>query len=295
MIRYCLLLTLLMVRCGGLCAQEQEVEKDSLSLKGELLKPNSLPVSPANSKKKELLFDPDYPNDLNFLYLTYSSPSGKVSYKPYLLSAAFISYGIMAHLNSPIRTLDKEMHEEISEYFKGHFMIEDFTQFVPALAVYGLELTGLKPRHSFRDRTFIILASHLFMGLTVESTKQLTGIERPNGRNFKSFPSGHTATAFTGAHILCREYKDVSRWAAAGGYIVAGFSGAMRMRNKKHWMSDVVAGAGYGILSVELSYLLLPVFQRLCGDYGESGNSLVIVPSISPGQYGTTVAYTFKL
>lgn len=36
----------------------------------------------------------------------------------------------------------------------------------------------------------------------------------------------------------------------------------MRILNRRHWLSDVVTGAGIGIASVEIAYLLLPVFDR---------------------------------
>ena len=32
--------------------------------------------------------------------------------------------------------------------------------------------------------------------------------------------------------------------------------------NNRHWFSDVVAGAGFGILSAELGYMLLPVINK---------------------------------
>jgi len=35
------------------------------------------------------------------------------------------------------------------------------------------------------------------------------------------------------------------------------------MYNNRHWLSDVVAGAGFGILSTKVSYLLYPKLRRL--------------------------------
>ncbi|MDR1553921.1 MAG: hypothetical protein LBS69_10760 [Prevotellaceae bacterium] len=45
-------------------------------------------------------------------------------------------------------------------------------------------------------------------------TKRITLIKRPDSSDLYSFPSGHTATAFAGAHILYKKYKDVSPWFA---------------------------------------------------------------------------------
>ena len=71
-----------------------------------------------------------------------------------------------------------------------------------------------------------------------------------------SFPSGHTATAFMTATMLNKEYGHKSPWIGIGAYSVATATGLMRMANNKHWLSDVLTGAGIGILSTELGYYL---------------------------------------
>ena len=45
---------------------------------------------------------------------------------------------------------------------------------------------------------------------------------------------------------------------AIAGYTVATGVGIMRMYNNRHWASDVLAGAGVGILSASLMYWLAP-------------------------------------
>lgn len=74
--------------------------------------------------------------------------------------------------------------------------------------------------------------------------------------------SGHTATAFMGAELLRREFWGVSPWIGITGYAVAAGTGAFRMVNNRHWFTDVVAGVGIGILSVEAAYWLYPVLGR---------------------------------
>ena len=69
-------------------------------------------------------------------------------------------------------------------------------------------------------------------------------------------------------------------------------TGAMRVFNKKHWVSDVVAGAGIGILSAEVGYMLLPVWHNVLG-IKNNDKSLVIVPIVSTESAGVGLAYTF--
>ena len=71
-----------------------------------------------------------------------------------------------------------------------------------------------------------------------------------------SFPSGHTATAFMTATMFNKEYGHKSPWIGVGAYSMATVTGLMRMANNKHWLSDVLTGAGIGILSTEIGYYL---------------------------------------
>jgi membrane-associated phospholipid phosphatase len=63
--------------------------------------------------------------------------------------------------------------------------------------------------------------------------------------------------AFTGAELLRREYGEEYPWVAVAGYAVAIAVGAMRICNNRHWLGDVLAGAGLGIMSVTLVYWAL--------------------------------------
>ena len=80
---------------------------------------------------------------------------------------------------------------------------------------------------------------------------------RPDGSQANSWPSGHTATAFVGATLLHKEYGLTrSPWFSVAGYGVATATGVMRVLNNRHWVSDVMSGAGIGIMSTELGYAI---------------------------------------
>ena len=210
----------------------------------------------------------------------------------FIIPAVFISYGTLAQVSKPLQRLDENIDMEVNRQFTKHRTIDDYLQYAPITSVYGLDWLGIKAKHTFRDRTFVAITSHLIMGGTVQTIKMATCVERPDGSNRHSFPSGHTATAFVGAHILYKEYKDVSPWIGITGYAVATTVGTMRILNRKHWFSDVVTGAGIGILSVEIGYLLLPAFHKIIG-IEQNQTNFVIVPVVGNNQYGLGMAYVF--
>ena len=138
---------------------------------------------------------------------------------------------------------------------KLHF--DDYIQYAPAVSVYALKLCGVESRHNYRDITCLMAGSYISTLILTQVPKFAFNIERPNGGSH-SFPSGHTATAFTGAELLRREYGKEYPYIAVAGYAVATTVAVMRVYNNAHWATDVLAGAGVGILSTSLAYWLAP-------------------------------------
>ncbi|MDR0845778.1 MAG: hypothetical protein LBN71_11210, partial [Tannerella sp.] len=62
--------------------------------------------------------------------------------------------------------------------------------------------------------------------------------------------------------------------------------------NKAHWVSDVVTGAGIGILSAEIGYMMLPVWHSLFGIH-EDGRQMMIAPSVNTRSLGVGMVYVF--
>lgn len=138
-----------------------------------------------------------------------------------------------------------------------HYRYDDFLQYAPLAAVIGLKLGGVESRSSWpRLLVSDILAAGI-MATAVNSMKYTIKRERPDGSKNNSFPSGHTATAFMAATIMHREYGlTLSPLYSIGGYTVATATAFSRQLNNRHWLSDVLAGAGIGVLSAELGYFL---------------------------------------
>ncbi len=132
---------------------------------------------------------------------------------------------------------------------------DDYLQFAPIAAVYAMNAFGLKGKHDIWNQTALLIKSELIMNAIVVPLKKYSHVLRPDGSNYYAFPSGHTAQAFLSAEFLRREYGKKYPLLAIGGYLVATSVGAMRILNNRHWITDVITGAGIGILSANLAYL----------------------------------------
>lgn len=103
--------------------------------------------------------------------------------------------------------------------------------------------------------------------------------EVANGDYRQSFPSGHTALAFTGAtfntFVFNTYFKD-SKWklpVIAGSYSLATASAILRVSSGNHFVTDVIAGAIIG----SLSGFIVPL-MHLSKDE-KSNFSFMVVPS----------------
>ncbi len=185
------------------------------------------------------------------------------SFHSFVAPAVLIGYGLISLHSNGLHMLDANTKYEIQEDHPAYASkLDNYLQYTPALAVYGLNAAGLKGKNNLRDRTIIYSISTIISSATVFSLKKITKIERPDGSGNNSFPSGHTATAFAAAEFLRQEYSDQSPWYGIAGYGAAAATAIMRLYNNRHWVSDVVAGAGFGILSTKLAYMAYPAIKR---------------------------------
>jgi len=74
----------------------------------------------------------------------------------------------------------------------------------------------------------------------VYGLKAIVKEKRPNKKDNNSFPSGHTASAFSGATFIHKRYG-IKR--AIIPYVLAAFTGYTRVAGEKHHWHDVIAGA----------------------------------------------------
>lgn len=123
------------------------------------------------------------------------------------------------------------------------------------------------------------VGSLLATGVVVQAIKYGVGRKRPYKSedpmdffNFKhrSFPSGHTAAAFSLATMITEMYGDKHKVVPYISYGLAALSAYARVHDQKHWVSDVIVGAVLGHLVTK--YFLK--FIQKDWDFEKSGISL---------------------
>ncbi len=225
---------------------------------------------------------------------TLVSDNLKFNYKQLIIPSVLIGFGAIGLGSDYLRDLNLNIREEVTEDIDKKLTVDDFSQYAPALSVYALNLAGVQGKHNFRDRTILLGTSYLMMTGTVVGLKILTKEERPDGSNFQSFPSGHTATAFAGAEFLWQEYKDKSVWYGISGYVVAAGTGFFRIYNNKHWLTDVAAGAGIGILTTKVAYWIFPFVDNHIFKSKKNGITGMIAPFYNGKQMGIGMILNLK-
>ena len=168
-----------------------------------------------------------------------------------------VAPGLLLGSACVVRHFDNDLLKFREDHlFSFHNSADDVVQTLPGVVFLGLRAVGVKGKSETWGQLLAAtgFSAAITAGLT-EGLKNTWGRTRPNDEYFhNSFPSGHTFTAFTGATLLHREYGGKSIWYSVGGYTLAGLVGVSRILNKEHWASDVLAGAGLGLVSGHLGY-----------------------------------------
>lgn len=171
--------------------------------------------------------------------------------------------------------------------------VDDYLEWGMLGWVFVCDLMG-KEKHNWVDQLFLVAIAEGYNGAMVHGLKHLINETRPDGTDY-SFPSGHTANAFLGAHIAWKEFKDSNPVLAYSGYAIAAFVGGCRIYNNRHWVADVIAGAGFGILSVELAYLTyFPIRNAIARKINKKASDrLVVTPTFNTHGGGIYLSWRF--
>lgn len=208
------------------------------------------------------LFDVAVPSDRYGCY----TPLRELSWMPVpIMVAGFIAKGQKKYFREARQNLQPEFHHRF----------DDQLQFGGIALSTGLKLAGVEGRSAWGRYLASAGLSYAAMALMVNVVKYSAHEMRPDGSTANSFPSGHTATAFVGATVLHKEYGLTrSPWYSVAGYAMATTTGVMRSLNNRHWISDILVGAGIGILSTDLGYMLGDVMFKKRGIVREEREGL---------------------
>lgn len=213
----------------------------------------------------------------------------KTSVKNFILPVSLITVGVVASItdHKDILSFDRSNHKSGDSSWDylllgsvaGSMFV--FDRFVDA------------EHHPF-DQGLLLLASAGLSIIPAYIVKESYHSFRPDG-GLKSFPSGHTVTGFMIAHVLNKEFKNSNPWIAYGGYIVASMVSISRIAMNKHWISDVLAGAGMGILGTELAYLLyFPIRNKIADRLNRKFNQdISFSPVFSEEAFGLSLSVKF--
>jgi len=212
-----------------------------------------------------------------------------------VLPVSLIGIGAVALAPSFIRNGSRHITNRVIDIRGDHkrLVFDDYIQYLPVAGSLTLGCVGVKAKHSFRDRLFIVATSYATLAVLTNIPKLCIDEKRPEFAGHNSFPSGHTATAFMGAELVRIEYGG---WYGIGAYTIATGVGFVRMYNGRHWLHDVVAGAGVGILSARVGEWSCRLWQKIFQKRGKKGNNLVFTPIAAPvegGYYGFTMGCCF--
>lgn len=271
-----LLLVAIMAFCGTTSAVAGNyMNMEPLKLQTPEMKPELVAIPNRDYRPElELRNSSTRVSDINKYRMTWNRTNEGV--KPYKVMDDLTFVGVPLFLAGLAVKGDKAMFRVNNKDGKKNTQlltnfktgIDDYTQFFGPAMTVGLKLGGYEGRSDWGRLLASAGMSYAIMAGFVNGIKYTAKEMRPDGSSANSWPSGHTATSFVGATILHKEYGLTrSPWFSIAGYGVATATGIMRVLNNRHWISDVMSGAGIGIMSTELGYAL--------GDILFKGNGLL--------------------
>ncbi len=213
--------------------------------------------------------------------------SKKLLYRSILPTTSIIA-GILIYDSQFEQDFQENLRSRVGEDFNSN--IDEYFPFVPIAEMYLADILGVKSKNHWFDQTKYLLISNLFTSGIKQGLKSLTGKTRPNGDPY-SFPSGHTTVAFTNATVLFNEFNASSPLLAYSGFAFATTTGVYRMLNNEHWFSDVLVGAGIGIVVTELVYYFEPF--KAFNPFKKSA-PITFIPKIRENEYGFYFSYTIQ-
>ena len=204
----------------------------AILLIGNLARANDLPKDSLALKTRPAFFDVAWvPVGLSLISVDLMRDSAK--------------YGLQTMIRQP--------------FHDYHTKIDDYIQYAPILTMYVADIFKVPAKNTVWNQTkFLIMSEALTSGI-VSLLKYTLKIQRPNNGSFNSYPSGHTSQAFVASQVLYNEFKETNKLIAYSGFLFSIPTGTLRIVNNRHWVPDVLLGAGIAMLVTNTIYYFEPL------------------------------------
>jgi membrane-associated phospholipid phosphatase len=169
-----------------------------------------------------------------------------------------ISGGVYIHHTSGQLSRYNLQQKILTRYPNPQTHLDDYLPFIPIGQMYLGKALGMKSKNNYFNQSKQLFFSQFFTSILTHTLKRTTQVTRPD-QTPHAFPSGHTSMAFSSASPLFYEYKTHHPVYAYSGFIFASATGGLRVLNNRHWVSDVLVGAGIAILTTHLVYHFEPL------------------------------------
>lgn len=192
-------------------------------------------------------------------------PNDETNLKPAGLIApgVLIIYGGLKPLINGIARLDENIRVNVQQSSPNFHSnaAADYLMWVPSASIYVMDAFHVKTAHNFREHLILEAGSVVLTGGIGYGMRLISRNIKAYESEGTKFPSGHTANAFRGAEIFHQELKKAHPILSYSGYVIASGVGVLRIYDKVHLLSEVIAGAGLGILSTKLTYWIFNKFK----------------------------------
>jgi len=168
-----------------------------------------------------------------------------------------------------------------------------------ARVIAGLTTTMLAGGIIFKDKKLLntvglMIESSIITGVITSLSKGLFGRSRPYtergaqafnlfkfslGREYLSFPSGHSSSAFAMMTVIAKQYDQW--WIKYPAYTLAVSVALQRMEARQHWASDVVVGGVIGYC----------VSSTLVSRHRGKTNNQPLIPYFAANQIGVRIYF----
>lgn len=194
-----------------------------------------------------------------------ADPGKNQYFKPssLIIPGAFVIYVGLKPIVPGIQGLDTNIMSSVrAKYPDFHTKAADYLMWAPSAGIYALDAFHVKTAHNFKEHLILDAGSILVTGGAGFIMRKVAAHIPAYVNKGTEFPSGHTANAFRGAEIIHQELKRSHPVWSYSGYLVATSVGLLRIYDKDHLLTEVIAGAALGILTTKATYWVFQKFNH---------------------------------